>query len=148
MAVVCYCFGQCLQAAWFWFIILLCDSFVTIEGSQIIAFLAHHLLALPLRLYDQHLFPRLSHTAPIIIIDCFYIALFMLSSRLTAQMSHIISDSDGDCNLSFFLKLFFSAIWLLHGWCHMKILPSRRKFCVHHTTLHQFTASLHSKPHR
>ena len=23
-----------------------------------------------------------------------------------------------------------------HGWCHMKLLPFRRKFCVHHTTMH------------
>ena len=22
-----------------------------------------------------------------------------------------------------------------HGWCHMKLQPSRRKFCVHHTTM-------------
>ena len=26
-----------------------------------------------------------------------------------------------------------------HGWCHMKLLPSRRKFCVHHTTMHHVT---------
>ena len=24
--------------------------------------------------------------------------------------------------------------WLLHGWCLSKLLPSRRRFCVHHTT--------------
>ena len=30
----------------------------------------------------------------------------------------------------------YSAVWLLHGWCHVKPLPSRRKFCVHHTTMH------------
>ena len=23
-----------------------------------------------------------------------------------------------------------------HGWCHMKLQPSRHKFCVHHTTMH------------
>ena len=38
-----------------------------------------------------------------------------------------------------------SGVWLLHGWCHMKLLPSRHKFCV---TMHQFTGSLYSKPHR
>ena len=27
-----------------------------------------------------------------------------------------------------------------HGWCHMKLLPSRRKFCVHHTTMHHVTS--------
>ena len=41
----------------------------------------------------------------------------------------------------------YSAVWLLHGWCHVKLPPSRRTFCVHHTTTHQFTMSLHSKPH-
>ena len=25
---------------------------------------------------------------------------------------------------------------LLHGWCHVKLLPFRRTFCVHHTTTH------------
>ena len=34
-----------------------------------------------------------------------------------------------------------SAVWLLHGWCHMKLLPS------HHTTMHPFRVSLHLKPH-
>ena len=27
-----------------------------------------------------------------------------------------------------------------HGWCHMKLLPSWRKFCVHHTTMHHVTS--------
>ena len=27
-----------------------------------------------------------------------------------------------------------------HGWCHIKLLPSRRKFCVHHTTMHHVTS--------
>ena len=26
--------------------------------------------------------------------------------------------------------------WLLHGWCHVNLLPFRRTFCVHHTTMH------------
>ena len=30
----------------------------------------------------------------------------------------------------------------------VKLLPSRRKFCVYHSTMHPFTVSLHSKPHR
>ena len=30
----------------------------------------------------------------------------------------------------------YSAVWLLHGWCHVKLLSSRRTFCVHHTTMH------------
>ena len=28
------------------------------------------------------------------------------------------------------------------------MLPFRRNFCVHHSTMHQVTVSLHSKPHR
>ena len=27
-----------------------------------------------------------------------------------------------------------------HGWCHMKLLPSRRKFCAHNTTMHHATS--------
>ena len=27
-----------------------------------------------------------------------------------------------------------------HGWCHMKLQPSRRRFCVHHTTMHHVTS--------
>ena len=27
-----------------------------------------------------------------------------------------------------------------HGWCHMKLLPSRRKFCVHLTTMIHVTS--------
>ena len=27
-----------------------------------------------------------------------------------------------------------------HGWCHMKLLPSQHKFCVHHTTMHHVTS--------
>ena len=41
----------------------------------------------------------------------------------------------------------YSAVWLLRGWCRMKLLPSWHVFCVHHTTMHQFTVSLHSKPY-
>ena len=41
----------------------------------------------------------------------------------------------------------YSPVWLLHGWCHMKMLPSRRKFSVHHTIMHQFIVPLYLKPH-
>ena len=36
----------------------------------------------------------------------------------------------------------YSAVWLLHGWCHMELLPSWYKFCIHHTTMHQFRVFL------
>ena len=32
-----------------------------------------------------------------------------------------------------------STVWLLHGWFHGKLLPSRRKFCVHCSTMNQVT---------
>ena len=35
-----------------------------------------------------------------------------------------------------------SAVWLLHGWCHMKLLLSQCTFCVHHTTMYQFSVAL------
>ena len=47
---------------------------------------------------------------------------------------------DGFCSM-------YSAIWLLHGWYHLKLLQHQCMFCVHHTTMHQFTVSLYSKPH-
>ena len=31
-----------------------------------------------------------------------------------------------------------SAVWLLLGCCHLKLLPSQRTFCVNHTTMHHF----------
>ena len=40
-----------------------------------------------------------------------------------------------------------STISLLYCWCLVKLLPFRRTFCLHHTTVHQFTVSLHSEPH-
>ena len=44
------------------------------------------------------------------------------------------------------LKWFaYSTIWLLHGWCHVKLLQSWCTFCVHHTAMHQLTVSLHAK---
>jgi len=61
-----------------------------------------------------------------------------------------------DCTLtqdSFYFILYisklctYSTVWLLYGWYHIKLLPSLCTFCEHHTTMHHFTVSLHSKPH-
>ena len=41
----------------------------------------------------------------------------------------------------------YSAVWLLRGWCRVKLLWSWRPFFVHHTTIHQFTVTLYLKPH-
>ena len=35
-----------------------------------------------------------------------------------------------------------------NGWCCIRLPPSQRTFCVHHTAMHQFTVSLYSKTHR
>ena len=70
-----------------------------------------------------------------------YIALFSaLLSRLTALA----------CGSTWVTSFFFIARFLnihrsgvlecWHGWCHMKLQPSRRKFCVHHTTMHHVTS--------
>ena len=42
----------------------------------------------------------------------------------------------------------YRAVRLLHGWYHVKMLPSQRMVGVHRTNMHQFTMSLYSKPHR
>ena len=44
------------------------------------------------------------------------------------------------------LTLSYSVIWLLHGWCHVKLLLSRCTFCMHHTNMHRFSVSLHAWP--
>ena len=51
------------------------------------------------------------------------------------------------CTLLHIHQSGYSAVWLLQGWCHIKLLPSQHAFCVHHTTVHQFTVSLYLKPH-
>ena len=38
-------------------------------------------------------------------------------------------------------------VWLLHDRYHVKLLPSWRTFCIHYTTMHQYTVSFHSKRH-
>ena len=73
-----------------------------------------------------------------------YIALFSaLLSRLTALAC-------GSTWVTSFVALFFFFFWIStevvylqcwHGWCHMKLQPSRRKSCVHHTTMHHVTSS-------
>ena len=71
---------------------------------------------------------------------------------LTARMSYTVLNEW----LNFYSTL-FNSHWngvlavlfgsVLHSWCYIKLLPSRCTFCLHHTTMHQFTVSLHSKPH-
>ena len=113
----------------------------------------------------------IKHTVIIVIIitDCFYIVLF--SALKQTHCAHVTCDPERltvpihstpctpynhaleghpqvacvfSCNLPPSKRCIHSTVWLLHGWCHMKILPSRHTFCDH-TTMHQFTVSHHSK---
>ena len=36
----------------------------------------------------------------------------------------------------------YGAVLLLHGWYHVKLLPTQRMLCVYHTTMDQFTVTL------
>ena len=66
-----------------------------------------------------------------------YIALF---STLLSRLTVLACDSTWVTSFFFystFLNIHQSGVlkyW--HGWRHMKLLPSQRKFCGHHTTCH------------
>ena len=68
----------------------------------------------------------------------FYSAI--LRSRADSLRSHVILHEW----LAFIARFWISTevVYLQrwHGWCHMKLLPSRGKFCVHHTTMHHVTS--------
>ena len=70
----------------------------------------------------------------------FYTALF----SALGQTHCILAARDSEYVTIAFYSVWctYSAIW--HGWCQIKLLPSRRTLCVPHTTMHQFTMSLHS----
>ena len=66
----------------------------------------------------------------------------LLPSRFTVLESYATLDecSFTQCNFKHWLKwCTYSAVLLLHGWCHVKLLPSQCTFCAHHTAMHQFT---------
>ena len=63
----------------------------------------------------------------------------ILRSRADSLCSHVIYMSDELFIVCFWISSEVVCLQRWHGWCHMKQL-SRRKFCVHHTTL-----SLHAK---
>ena len=69
-----------------------------------------------------------------------YIALF------SALLSRLIALACGSAWVTSFVARF--CFWIStevvylqcwHGWCHMKLQPSRRKSCVHHTTMFHVT---------
>ena len=66
---------------------------------------------------------------------------------LSTLIEHLISRSFWDIHWRGVLTL----VSALFGWCHLKLPSSWYMFSVHHyhhTTMHQFTLSLYSKPHR
>ena len=76
-----------------------------------------------------------------------YIALFSaLLSRLTALACGSTWVTSFIARFCFVLFCFveYPPKWCTlqrwHGWCHMKLQPSRRKSCVHHTTMHHVTS--------
>ena len=84
----------------------------------------------------------------IIIIDRFYIALFPAVEQIHCAHVDVILN---DWLYPFIARnihrsgVLDSGICLLHGWCLMKLMPTRGTFCVHHSVMHQFTETLHSK---
>ena len=60
-----------------------------------------------------------------------------------ARMWFYMSDQLFIARFFFFFFLLSTEVVYLqrwHGWCHMKLQPSRRKFCVRHTTVHHVTS--------
>ena len=70
-------------------------------------------------------------------------AMYPITPHAVMMMmrSHVILLTDEWLAFSYsalFLNIHPEVVYLRrwHGGCHMKLLPSRRKFCVHHTTMH------------
>ena len=79
-------------------------------------------------------------------------ATFQSRVRCTNHWAIPAPKACGSTWLTSFIARFLFVCWIStevvylqrwHGWCHMKLLPSRRKSCVHHTTMLHVT----SKPH-
>ena len=73
-----------------------------------------------------------------------YIALFSaLLSRLTALACGSTWVTSHFFKLFLFISTEVVYLQRWHGWWHMKLQPSRRKFCVHHTAMHHVTSCSH-----
>ena len=77
------------------------------------------------------------------------IVLFLASEQTHSAL--VVCDSEWVTACSFTVpqrvRKSSEVVTALFGWCHVKLLPSRRTFCVDHATMHRFTVSLYSKPH-
>ena len=62
----------------------------------------------------------------------------------TARFSALEHTHYARCGSTAFYSVFFflisTEVVYLRRWHHMKLLPSRREFCVHHTTVHHVTS--------
>ena len=97
--------------------------------------------------------PRLSYSSWTMTYCCCWSLLYsaiLCSPALTVHLSHVILNEWLWLLIEHFkypLKLCtYSAVCLLHSWCHVKLLLTQQKFCVHHATMHH-VKSLHAKPH-
>ena len=61
----------------------------------------------------------------------------VISFEFWCPVSHAGSPQDELCMVV--SENFFYIGWLLHGWCHVKLLLSWHMFCVHHTISKQFS---------
>ena len=82
-----------------------------------------------------------------------YIAILYFRAPSRPTVFHPVSIRlwmSGDCSFTQRVSNIhlsgYSAVWLLQGWCRVKLQPSRRTFCVYHTAMHQLTLSLCCKP--
>ena len=66
------------------------------------------------------------------------IALFSASEHTHCALVVCVSESMtvGSHRVENIDQSGYIALWLLNGWCHVKLLLRRRTFCAHHTTMH------------
>ena len=80
--------------------------------------------------------------SPLIVVDRFYNYSAILRYQADSLSSHVNLNERLSFNGAFFEYALqwctYSAVWLLYGWCHVKLLPSRRVLCTpyNHASCH------------
>ena len=90
-------------------------------------------------------FHRLCHCLAtyIVMFDWLMIAYIALFSALVSRLTVLSCGSTWVTSfMARFFKISTEVVYLQcwHDWCHMKLQPSRHKFCVHHTTMLHVTS--------
>ena len=90
------------------------------------------------------------HRDNTVVLYCIVLQLLMMIafvqrySPLSSSLTAFACDSQYMSDQLFIARFLISTkvvqLQRWHGWCHMTLLPSRRKFCVHHTTMHHVTS--------